>query len=174
MKEDEPAPATDALDDQLAQAVAGREAFRLAVLGALDECARARTSELWLCDRDFAHWPLGQPAMVEALTRWIGAKRQLTLVAADYTAFPARFPRWVAWRRQWAHAVRCLAAHEEVAAKLPTMLLAPGLIAVRLQDRERLRGRIYRDAQDIARCRDPLDALLQRTEESFPVTTLGL
>ena len=166
-----PATAPDANE---ASVVDGRESFRLSLFAALDECARADVPRLWLCDRDFAQWPLGQPAMVEALTRWIGSKRQLTLIAADFGAFPARFPRWVNWRRQWSHVVRCLAAHEEVADQVPTLLLAPGAVAVRLHDPRRLRGRVYRDADEIARSLDLVDALSQRTDESFPVTTLGL
>lgn len=157
-----------------AQPIEGREAFQRALLDALAECAAREAPQLWLCDRDFADWPLGRPATIEALTRCVGSKRRLHLLAADYTAFSAQHPRWVTWRRQWAHAVQCLAAHEEVAIQVPSMLLVPGVVAVRLHDRARQRGRIYRDATDLARCHDLVDVLLQRTEESFPVTTLGL
>ena len=157
-----------------AQPIDGREAFGRSLLTALDDCAQAGTPQLWLCDPDFAAWPLGQPAVVQALTAWVNSRRRLTLIAADYSGFAARFPRWVAWRRQWSHAVQCLAVHEDVAVKVPALLLAPGLVAVRLHDRERCRGHVYRSPTDLVRCQEPIDALSQRADESFPVTTLGL
>lgn len=156
------------------QVIETREGFAQAVLAALDECAEAGARQLWLCDRDFARWPFGQPAVIEALTRWAGSRRQLTLLAASYDGFAQRFPRWVHWRRQWSHIVQCLAAHEEVADKLPTLLFVPDRVAVRLHDAERYRGRVYRETADLLPCRELVEALSQRADDSFPVTTLGL
>ncbi|KQW66274.1 hypothetical protein [Methylibium sp. Root1272] len=167
-QEDAPAPAGGT------QVIDTREGFARAVLAALDECAEAGAQHLWLCDRDFARWPLGQPAVIEALTRWAGSRRRLTVLAAGYDGFAQRFPRWVHWRRQWSHIVQCLAVHEEVADKLPTLLFAPERVAVRLHDGERYRGRIYRETADLVSCRELVEALLQRADDSFPVTTLGL
>ncbi|WP_428422962.1 hypothetical protein [Methylibium sp.] len=172
------APETAATDP--AQAGAGtqvidtREGFSEALLAALEACAEAGVKQLWLCDPDFARWPLGQPAVIEALIRWANSRRRLTLLAADYGGFAQRFPRWVAWRRQWSHIVQCLAVHEELADKLPTLLFAPELVAVRLHDGERYRGRVYREQADLVQCRELIEALSQRADESFPVTTLGL
>ena len=159
---------------QPATPVEGRAEFPAALLATLDECAQAGVQQLWWCDADFSDWPLGQPAVIEALTRWIDSKRQLTLIAARYDRFTAHFPRWVTWRRQWSHVVRCLAVHEELAGQVPSLALASGLVGVQLHDPERLRGRLYREASDLRRCKDLVDALSQRTSESFPVTTLGL
>lgn len=154
--------------------VDGRAEFHAAFLATLDESARDGARHLWWCDADFSNWPLGQPAVIEALTRWVDSKRQLTLIAARYDRFTAQFPRWVTWRRQWSHVVRCLAVHEELAGQVPSLALAPGLVAVQLHDPDRLRGRLYREAYDLRRCKDLVDALSQRTSESFAVTTLGL
>lgn len=178
----EPMSTTDAPDDGDAGAGAGagaatidsRDAFSRALLEALDACAEHGTRELWLSDRDFAAWPLGQIAVVDALSRWVGSRRRLTLLAADYGQFTARFPRWIAWRRQWSHVVQCLAVQEEFADQVPTMLFAPDLVAVRLHDSEHVRGRVYREGADLVHCRELLDALSQRAEDGLPATTLGL
>lgn len=151
----------------------GREAFAAALHAALQHCARRRTVQITCADTDFANWPLGRTDVLQALGDWVGGPRRLTLVAAHYNAFPQRHTRWMLWRRTWSHAVQCLAVHEELATQVPTLLLTNEL-AVRLHDPARFRGAVYREAVDLARCADLLDALSQRTEEAFPVTTLGL
>lgn len=155
--------------------IVGRPAFEQAVLAVLHAAAAdPAAQQLWFCDPDFASWPLGQPALLDALGRWAGSRRRLTLLANDYRLVAQRYPRWLAWRRNWSHIVHCLAVHPEEAAAVPALLLVPGRIAVRLHDLERHRGRVYRAAPDLARCSELLDALTQRAEASFPVTTLGL
>jgi hypothetical protein len=151
----------------------GRAAFEAALLAAFQYCARQRTLQVTCADTDFAAWPLGRTDVLQALGDWVGGTRRLTLIAAHYNVFPQRHTRWVNWRRTWSHAVQCLAVHEELATQVPTLLLTDE-VALRLHDPRRHRGAIYRDAADLARCRDLLDALTQRTEEAFPVTTLGL
>ena len=152
----------------------GRTAFHRALTAALDEAATSGVQQLWLCDPDFADWPLAQAPVLDALGRWAHSQRRLTLLAADYTVLGTRFARWLAWRRQWSHIVRCLLVHEEEAPSVPSLLFVPGFTAVRLHDRDRHRGRIHRAATELAPCHQLLDALSQRAEESFPVTTLGL
>jgi len=85
-----------------------------------------------------------------------------------------RAPRWHAWRRYWSHAVLCLQVHEELAGRVPSLMLVPGVAALRLYDAERVRGRVHREAAELVACREACDALMQRAEESLPVTTLGL
>lgn len=172
------APNDDTAEPAPAEGDAGRidsrDGFHRALLAALDEAADAGSAELWLCDPDFDAWPLGRPAMVDALGRWVGSRRRLRLIAADYQGLPRRHPRWMAWRQQWSHVVQCLAVHEELVARVPTLLLVPGRVAVRLHDRERHRGRVERAATDLLRAGELIDALSQRADESLPVTTLGL
>ena len=165
-------PGAAAADDSTI--IDGRSAFQQAVLAALDEAATAGVQQLWLCDPDFASWPLAQPAVLDALARWANSRRRMTLLANDYRLMPQRFPRWLQWRRQWSHIVQCLAVHPEEAASVPALVYLPDRLAVRLHDLARHRGRIDRAAPDLSRCRELLDALTQRAEESFPVTTLGL
>lgn len=163
-----------AKDDDGASPIESRKDFQRDVLAALEQCADAGVPQLWLADLDFEAWPLGQPALIEALGRWVNSRRRLVLLATDYGLFPQRFSRWVAWRRQWSHVVQCLVVQEEFAAQVPCLLYAPDLVAVRLFDRERHRGRVLREPVDLLRCREVVDALSQRSEEGFPVTTLGL
>jgi hypothetical protein len=152
-----------------------RESFQRALIAALDAAAQeTRGTQLWLCDPDFSCWPLGQPPVVEAFARWARSHNRLTLLGADYRDLAQRAPRWHAWRRQWSHIVQCLQIHEELAADVPTLLLVPRLLALRLQDRERPRGRVLHAPLELIRCAETIDALSQRAEESLPVTTLGL
>ncbi len=154
--------------------IASRDDFHRALRAGLQCAAEAGSAALWFSDADFADWPLGAPATVEALTRWVGARRRLTLLAADYGVLAQRHPRWHAWRRRWSHAVECLVAPEELAASVPTLLYVPQVLAVRLHDRVRSRGRVLRGEADLAACGDALDALSQRSTAGLPVTTLGL
>lgn len=151
-----------------------RDAFHAALLDALHSAAEAGCPELWFCDRDFLGWPLGAPAVVDALGRWAGSRRSLTLLAADFDGFARTAPRWHAWRRTWSHIVHCHAVHEDVAGSVPTLVLAAPRLAIRLHDRVRHRGRIHRESGELAACREQIDALMQRASGALPVTTLGL
>ena len=57
---------------------------------------------------------------------------------------------------------------------MPTLLLAPGVVTVRLFDREHVRGSVSHDPADAIRARELVDAISQRSSEAFPATTLGL
>lgn len=154
--------------------ITARSEFHEAVRNAFSEAATQGCREIWLVDIDYADWPLNEPELIDHLTRWAKAYRKLTLIAQNFDEMPRRHPRWVAWRRTWSHIVECRANTELEAGKMPTMLLAPGLMTVRLVDPIRYRGSVSRDAADAIRGRELIDAVLQRSEEAFPVTSLGL
>jgi hypothetical protein len=143
-----------------------REAFALAA----DEGCR----EVFIADPNFADWPLGDRSVIESLTRWAYAHRKLTVLAEHFDEFPRRHVRWVTWRRQWAHVVDCRALAEVDAGQLQGLFLAPGLVTLRVLDPEHYRASLSFDPADAIRVRDHLDALLQRSEEAFPATNLGL
>ena len=130
--------------------------------------------EVFIADPAFADWPLGERAVIENLTRWAYAHRKLTVLAQSFDEFPRRHIRWVEWRRQWAHVVECRSLAEDDAGKLTGLFLAPGLCTLRVLDAEHYRAILSFEPADAIRTRDDLDALLQRSEEAFPVTTLGL
>lgn len=152
----------------------GRGAFEDAVRAAFAEASVAGWRELYLCDADFAHWPLGERAVIDSLSQWIGGGRRLTLIALHFDEVVRRHPRWLQWRRQWAHVVDCRVAADVPADDMPTLLLAPGALSLEVADTLRWQGRISRDAAVAIRVRERIDAILQRSVESVPVTTLGL
>lgn len=154
--------------------VAGRGEFHAAVRGALAEAAVAGWRELWLCDPDFANWPLGEPGVIDSLTRWADGQRKLTLLALHYDEVSRRHPRWVQWRRRWAHGVQCRALPDLRAEDVPVLLHARGALTLQLFDPLRYRGSLSSLAADDLRARERIDAILQRSVDAFPATTLGL
>ncbi len=154
--------------------IEGRQAFHSAVRDALAEASAAGWREIWLCDPDFARWPLGERSVIESLTRWAGARRRLTLLALHYDEVLRRHARWAQWRRQWVHVVHCRALHELQANDVPVMLYAPGCLTLRLFDPLRYLGTLSRDVADGVRAREEIDAISQRSTEAFPATTIGL
>ena len=154
--------------------IASRHDFQDALRIAFAQAADVGCHELWLCDPDFADWPLGEAGVVEQLRRWAGSQRRLTLLASHFDEVARRHPRWVEWRRAWSHLVHCRTNTVIEAAAVPTLLLAPGLVSVRLSDTLHYRGRISTEAIHDVQCREMIDAVLQRSQESFPVTVTGL
>lgn len=130
--------------------------------------------ELLLCDADHAQWPLGDRATLEHLSAWVMSHRRLTVVAAQFDTLQRQHPRWVNWRRQWSHVVQCRQVDEADVASIPSMVLAPGEVSLRMRDMVRFRGRLSFERADAVRDGDELDAFLQRSHEAFPVTSLGL
>lgn len=153
----------------------GRVAFQHAVREALAECARRGDPELVLCDADFSQWPLGERDVMAAFDAWAQSRRRLTVLASSYDDVVRRHPRWVAWRRTWAHIVECRALSPGEAGPCPTLLLVPtGPLTLRLHDTERYRGTWSTEPRDATEARELLDALHPHTVESFGATTLGL
>jgi len=161
-------------DPATRRAITSRLEFHDAVRSAIGAAADAQALEIRLCDRDFADWPLGERAVVDALTRWAGPRRQLVLVAATFDEFARRHARWIEWRRTWSHVVECRVNEELDADQFPCACLVPRLVSVRLVDVDQHRGIASREASDEQACREAIDALLQRSVPAFPTTALGL
>ena len=154
--------------------ISTRGEFHAALRLAFTEAASVGCRELWLCDADFADWPLGERVVIEHLAQWAASRRRLTLLARGFDEVARRHPRWVTWRRGWSHIVTCRTNTELEADAFPTILLAPGALSVRLSDVVHPRGRLSRDLADEIRCKEQIDAVLQRSEEAFPASTAGL
>ena len=136
--------------------------------------ARGARSILW-SDPGFGDWPLDDAAWLAPLPAWLRRpKRRLTLLAADYAEVPRRHPRFNGWRRDWAHAIDCWQPTPDLAGEGPTLLLDDTGVSVHLIDALHWRGRAALDEQTAALWRERIDALLQRSEPAFPVSTLGL
>ena len=154
--------------------IGSRDEFRDALRLAFAEAAAAHSPALWLVDTDFADWPLGEAGVVDHLGRWAGAGRRLVLVVQSFDELARRHPRWVAWRRVHAHRVSCRINLELGVGAMPTVLLADATVSVRRFDSLHHRGRFSRDPADALRCRELVDAVLQRSEEAFSATVTGL
>lgn len=164
----------DDTSDDIPRLIESRATFHTALRTAFAAAADAGCREIWLCDDDYADWPLSEVAVVESLTRWAQSHRGLTVIARDFDVVSRQHARWVQWRRVWAHVVQCRTNNELEAGQMPCLLLAPGALSVRLVDPVRYRGSASREAADAIVWRESIDAVLQRSEEAFPATTLGL
>ena len=154
--------------------ITNRAGFQAALRAAFAETADAGCREIWLADTDFVDWPLGERGVVADLTRWVASHRRLHLVAAQFDGLAQRHPRWVAWRRDWAHAVDCRSNAERGPGAVPTLMIAPGHFTLELHDPLAFRGRVSRDAADAGRLRIRLDAVLQQSVAAFPAHVTGL
>ena len=160
-------------EDKLSQ-IASRKEFHEAIRSSLALAADAGASEICLVDADFQDWPLNERAVVEALTRWAASRRKLVLFAYSFEVLPRSAPRFAEWRRQWSHIVQCRNDPDLEAQQVPTLLLVAGEVSLRLLDPVRYRGVLSGRASDQVQVREAIDALLQRSVEAFPPTTLGL
>ena len=151
-----------------------RAQFHSAVRSAFAEIAATGPRDIWMCDSDFSDWPLNDAQIVEHLSQWALPHRRCTVLASRYESLQRQHPRWVQWRIQRAHVVHCLTPDESQALALPCVLLAPGCVMLRLVDPERWRGSMSTQVADAVHERERLDALLQRSVEAFPSSTLGL
>lgn len=154
--------------------IESRTDFQNAVRGALAEAALVGCREIWMVDDDFSDWPLGERAVVDDLTHWAAMHRSCTVVARSFDEIARQQARWVIWRRQFSHVVQCRTNNDLEAGQIPSLLLIPGLMSVRLHDRVHYRGVASREIGDAVQWRELVDAVLQRSEEAFPATTLGL
>lgn len=154
--------------------VASRGECQQALRDAFAQAARLGCRELWLCDLDFADWPLSERSVLDSLSQWAFSHRRFTLLASSFDEIVRRHARWIDWRRQWSHIVECRSLDELETQQVPTLLLAPGVVTVRIFDTVHHRGSVSHDPADALRCRELIDMLWQRSSEAFPATTLGL
>ncbi len=153
----------------------GAVEFAQALRDAMAHASEHGTRRLCWCDDDFAWWPIDEPDWLAQLTHWARASgRELVMIARDYSVVERRHPRFAAWRRDWAHVIRCMVPDEARTAALPTLWVDSDDQALRVFDHEHLRGRIGFDRVDRQRAREDFDAILQRANPGFAAVTLGL
>jgi len=152
-----------------------RSGFTAAVHEALDLALARRARRMLWVDTDFADWPLDDPALLHKLTGWLHLpRRQLVLLASDYEVLRRGRARFVACYRLWSHAIAAFGPAEDDANQLPCLLLADASVLVQLLDKPRWRGWLSTEATTLRVARERTDALLQRSESAFAVTTLGI
>jgi len=162
-----------------AQTFAGRADFQRLLVETLAWAAEQGCRELHAWDASFVDWPLSDAAALEALATWARQGRQLHLLALQYDDVVRRHPRFVRWRRDYAHCVTARAVEPEVRLESApeSLLLAvgpEGCLSLRLFDRHLWRGEVSMDAGERLRCLEWFDALAQRSGDAFAPTTLGL
>lgn len=151
-----------------------RAAWNEAVVWALQAALARSARRILLVDPDFAHWPLGEPAVLALLQAFVRMpQRQLLLMASNFDEVPRKHPRFVAWRRDWAHAVSAWTPPEGAAA-LPGLLLDDGPVLLQRLSLQPLRARAALDPAEARRWREQTDAFLQQSSPAFPAHTLGL
>ena len=160
-------------DDDI-QAIGSRLEFQDAIRAAIEKAAETGAAEITMVDPDFADWPLNDRAVVDALARWANSRRRLVVFAQSFDELARRAPRFTQWRRPWSHIVQFRSDPELEAEQVPTLLQVSGVKAIRLVDQVRHRGTASSRPSDHVECREAIDALLQRSVEAFPSTTLGL
>jgi hypothetical protein len=130
---------------------------------------------LIFCDPDFALWPLNDASWLQAIGTWLRLpQRRLDILARDFDEVPRRCARFMTWRRDWTHAIHYWQAPQELATDLPRVLVSDGPVSVQLLDADHWRGRAQLDARAAHLLRERIDVVLQRSESSFAVNTLGL
>jgi hypothetical protein len=152
-----------------------RSAFISALHWGAEAAAARQARRIVLADADFAEWPLDDAWMLQRLARWLRLpQRRLVLLARSYDALPRRCPRFCAWRRDWSHAIEPHVVPGDLAADLPTLLVADAGITVHLVDGVHWRGRASADPRDARTWVERCDVVLQRSEPGWAVHTLGL
>jgi hypothetical protein len=162
-----------------AQTFTGRADFQRLIVEALAWAPEAGLRELHAWDATFADWPLSNAQALAALTAWARPGRQLHLLALQYDDVARRHPRFVRWRRDYAHCVTARAVEPELRLEgaPESLLLASGpavSFSLRLFDRHLWRGELSLDAAQRQRGLEWFDAVAQRSSDSFAPTTLGL
>ena len=152
-----------------------RARFVAALLWGFESAIAQRARRIVCVDGNFATWPLDDAQLLQRLGDWLRTpQRRLVLLARTYEDVPRCCPRFTAWRSNWSHAIEAWSAPAELAAELPTLLVADNLVGMQLIDAVHWRGRASTDVRSVSRWSQEIDVVLQRSERGFPVITLGL
>jgi hypothetical protein len=151
----------------------GREAFDAILRGALSSAAQQGWKEIVFSDPDFADWPLGERASIEALQAWSASGRRLVLLAQRFDVLERSHARFVPWRRMWDHIVECRATGKAPGADVPSAIWTPTWFVHRI-DPERSRGVSGADAASRRALREAIDECWRLARLAFPASTLGL
>jgi hypothetical protein len=154
--------------------LSGRSELLDAVRQLLLELPEQAPRRVVLLDTEFGDWPIDEPDVLEALSNWARPPgRQLLLIGLDFAALARQRPRFGSWRRAWTHRVDVWRPGDLTGPGLPAWLLA-GHLAIEWLDRQHWRGRRVTEPAALRAMDEATDAILQRCEPAWPVTTLGL
>jgi hypothetical protein len=154
----------------------GRGDFDRLLRTALASAAQQGWKELIFSDPDFADWPLGERASIEALQAWSASGRRLVLLAERFDGVERRHARFLGWRRNWDHIVECRAlrvSQAQAGSGVPSALWTPSWFLHRI-DVERGRGLASADARTRSALRESIEECWRQARPAFPASTLGL
>ena len=113
--------------------------------------------------------------LLDLLAAWLRRpQRRLVMLGGSFDRMERLHPRFSQWRMPWMHAIDARSPEERSATDLPTLLLDDGPTVMTLWERDPPRGRARQDPSEAARCRDRLDASMQRSSPAWPIKPLGL
>lgn len=168
--------ATDPFINALpAGAIGTRAEFQAAVRALVLHVQALGVRQMAWVSPDFADWPLDEPEVVDALARWArGPGAQLTWVGHDFERVRRTMPRLTRWRQTFGHVISCRSPQEVSGPDLPTLLLVDRRLALRMLDLDHVRGWVSHQGRDVQRAREEIDVILQRSEDTFSASILGL
>lgn len=147
---------------------------RLAWQAALRELLLDPGPEWCMYSDDYADWPLGEAAVVEALRGWATGRRQpcVRMLAGSYARLFQECPRFVRWRMDFGHLLECRELPPGIAAPAEGLWLRErGLLALPAQ-RERRAVRIREASWQSSML--AFEQVWNLAEPGFAPTTLGL
>lgn len=151
----------------------GRSEFAELVRQAFAAAATQGWREIMVCDPDFADWPLGERAFVQALGDWSRTGRKFTMIARSYDEIVRKHARFVTWRGSWAHIVECRGSAASAADNLPSALWSGHWVFERI-DVPRCSGVAGPEADRRVALKERLSERLLHSSPAFAATTLGL
>ncbi|MGJ7530972.1 hypothetical protein [Variovorax sp. GB1P17] len=166
-------PDDDAIQPLIEGRFDGREAFDAILRRALSAAAQQGWKEIVFSDPDFADWPLGERASIEALQAWSASGRRFMLLAQRFDILERGHARFVPWRRMWDHIIECRATGKAAGAEVPSAIWTPSWFVHRI-DPERSRGVSGSDPAARRALREAIDECWRRGRPAFPASTLGL
>lgn len=165
-EQDAPAPLPEGPFD-------GRQAFHAHLKTAMAQAARQNWREIVFSDPDFADWPLGERADIEALQAWAASGRQLVLLAQHFRVFEREHARFVRWRQSWSHIIDARACNGPGLPPVPSAIWTPTWCLHRI-DRDHDRGVCSAEPERRRALREAIDECLRHGRPAFPASTLGL
>jgi hypothetical protein len=152
----------------------GPQAFADLIRNALSAAAHQGWNEIVFSDPDFADWPLGERASIEALQAWSASGRRVLLLAGRFDLVERGHARFVTWRRTWDHIVECRAARRSGGSQeVPSALWTPTWCLHRI-DPERSRGVCSSVPQTRRTLRESFEESWRQERPAFPASALGL
>jgi hypothetical protein len=149
-------------------------AFADRIRAALDAAAREGWREWTWSDPDFADWPLGERASIQALQAWSATGRRFVLLAQRFDVIERAHTRLVPWRRMWDHIIECRAVRLAPGnPAVPSAIWTPEWFAHRA-DPVRSRGVCGFDPRARRELRETIDESWRAGRPAFPASTLGL